>query len=163
MARPHNDVNITPTVLDRLLDDRPMVTREPNPDRFQTLSQLRRSVTRDLEALLNSRQEALEELPSEFEEVNRSLLTYGLPDFTALGPRSANDRNRVRRSIEQTIALFEPRLERVRVTLLPARDHDQSIRFHIDALLRVEPAPEPITFDAVLQLNTQQYTVRRRE
>jgi type VI secretion system protein ImpF len=163
MARPDSDVNITPTVLDRLLDDRPMVTREPVPDRFQTLSQLRRSVTRDLDALLNSRQEALDELPSDFEEVGRSLLIYGLPDFTALGPRSANDRNRVRRALETAIATFEPRLERVRVTLQPGREHEQTLRFHIDAMLRVEPAPEPITFDAVLQLNTQQYTVHRRE
>jgi type VI secretion system protein ImpF len=69
----------------------------------------------------------------------------------------------VRRALEQALAVFEPRLERVRVTLQPERDHDQTIRFHIEAMLRVEPAPEPITFDAVLQLNTQQYTVRRRE
>jgi type VI secretion system protein ImpF len=34
------------------------------------------------------------------------------------------------------------------------------LRFRIDALLRVDPAPEPVTFDAVLQLNTQQYLVK---
>lgn len=163
MASAENDVNLVPSVLDRLLDDRPAVTREPPLDRSRSLSQMRKSVTRDLEAMLNTRQEALQELSPEFVEVNRSLLTYGLPDFTSLGPRSTYDRNRVRRALEYAIATFEPRLERVRVTVQPTREHDQSLRFHIEALLRVEPAPEPIMFDALLQISTQEYVVRRRE
>ena len=38
--------------------------------------------------------------------------------------------------------------------------NDRALRFRIEALLRVEPAPEPVTFDAVLQLNTQKYVVQ---
>ena len=99
-----------PSILDRLLDDEPEVSREPLPNRFQNLSQLKKAVARDLEALLNTRQEILEEVPSEFTEVSRSLLTYGLPDFTSFSLLSMNDRNRIRRALEQAIATFEPRL-----------------------------------------------------
>jgi type VI secretion system protein ImpF len=163
MARIDRDVNIVPSILDRLLDDEPQVTKEPASSRIKDLRALERSVARDLEALLNSRQETLRELPSEFREVNRSLVTYGLPDFTSYSLLTQDDRNRIRRAVEDAINIFEPRLLRVRVTLEAPREHDRGLRFRIDALLRVDPSPEPVTFDAVLQLNTQQYVIQREQ
>ena len=160
MPRVDNELSILPSVLDRLLDDEPGTLREPIPNRFQNLRELKKAVTRDLEDLLNTRQEMLEELPSEFAEVSRSLVSYGLPDFTSFSLLSKHDRNRIRRAVEQAIAHFEPRLARVNVTLEPPRDNDRAVRFHIEALLRLEPAPELVTFDAVLQLTTQKYVVQ---
>jgi type VI secretion system protein ImpF len=160
MPRVDNELSILPSVLDRLLDDEPGTLREPIPNRFQNLRELKKAVTRDLEDLLNTRQEILEELPSEFAEVSRSLISYGLPDFTSFSLLSKHDRNRIRRAVEQAIANFEPRLARVNVTLEPPREHDRAVRFHIEALLRLEPAPELVTFDAVLQLTTQKYVVQ---
>jgi type VI secretion system protein ImpF len=161
MAKLDSKVDIVPSVLDRLLDDEPNVSKEPLTSRVQDLRALERAVARDVEALLNSRQETLEELPAEFVEVNRSLVTYGLPDLTSLSLLNKDDRSRIRRAVEQAVILFEPRLLRVRVALEAPRDHDRGLRFRIDALLRVDPAPEPVTFDAVLQLNTQQYVIQR--
>lgn len=161
MARADIKVNLIPSVLDRLLDEQPQVSKEPATSRIQDLRSLERAVGRDLEALLNSRQETLRELPSEFVELNRSLLTYGLPDLTSLSLLSQDDRNRIRRSVEQAISAFEPRLQGVRVALEAPRDHDRGLHFRIDALLRVDPAPEPVTFDAVLHLNTQQLEIQR--
>jgi type VI secretion system protein ImpF len=155
--------SIVPSILDRLMDDEPEVSREPLPNRFQNLSQLKKAVARDLEALLNTRQEILEEVSPEFIEVSRSLVTYGLPDFSSSSVLNTNDRNRIRRALEQAVATFEPRFERVRVNLESPRDQDRTLRFRIEALLRVEPASEPVTFDAVLRLNTQQYVVQGQD
>jgi type VI secretion system protein ImpF len=155
--------SIVPSILDRLMDDEPEVSREPLPNRFQNLSQLKKAVARDLEALLNTRQEILEEISPEFIEVSRSLVTYGLPDFSSSSVLNTNDRNRIRRALEQAVATFEPRFERVRVNLESPRDQDRTLRFRIEALLRVEPASEPVTFDAVLRLNTQQYVVQGQD
>jgi type VI secretion system protein ImpF len=163
MQRVDQGASLLPSILDRLLDDAPDVSHEPVPDRFQNLRQLKRAVTRDLEALLNTRQELWDELPSEYSELRHSLLVYGLPDFTAFTLLNPHDRNRIRRAVEQAIALFEPRLTRVRVTLEAPRQHEPILRFHIEALLRVEPAPEPVTFDAMLQLHTQEYVVRGQD
>ena len=102
-------------------------------------------------------------LPSEFKEVSRSLLTYGLPDFTSFSLLTQEDRLRIRRSVEDAINRFEPRLLRVRVALEAPREHDRGLRFRIDAFLRVDPSPEPVTFDAVLQMNTQQYVIQREQ
>ena len=159
MARIDSDVNIVPSILDRLLDDEPEISTEPASTRTKNLRSLEKSVARDLEALLNSRQETLQELPSEFKEVSRSLLTYGLPDFTSFSLLTQEDRLRIRRSVEDAINRFEPRLLRVRVALEAPREHDRGLRFRIDAFLRVDPSPEPVTFDAVLQMNTQQYVI----
>ena len=161
MARADFNVNIVPSVLDRLLDNEPQVSKEPASSRTQDLRALQAAVGRDLEALLNSRREALEELPNDFVELNRSLLIYGLPDLTSLSLLNQADRNRVRRSVEEAIAVFEPRLTRVRVALEAPREHDRGLRFRVDALLRVDPTPEPVSFDAVLQLTTQQYVIQQ--
>jgi type VI secretion system protein ImpF len=160
MARVDHKTSIIPSVLDRLLDDAPGVSQEPASARAHSIRELEKVVARDLEALLNTRQETLEALPPEFAEVNRSLIAYGLPDFSAFSLDSDSDRNQVRRAVEHAIVTSEPRLDRVRVTLDLTRNHDRGLRFRIDALLRVEPAPEPVRFDAVLQLHTQQYVVK---
>src|SRR5262249_60115356 len=119
MQKMDREANILPSILDRLLDDAPDVKEEPIHNRFQNLRQLKKAVTRDLEALLNTRRELQDEPPPEFAEVRRSLMTYGLPDFTAFSLLNPHDRNRIRRAVEQVIAMFEPRLQRVRVTLQP--------------------------------------------
>jgi type VI secretion system protein ImpF len=150
-----DDVRSVPSILDRLMDD---AENDRMLEHFG-LRALKWAVARDLEVLLNTRQELLVELPADFVDLRHSLLTYGLPDFTALNLASQNDRNRVRRSLEQAVAMFEPRLERVRVSVEAPRPFDRGLRFRIDAVLRVEPAPEPVTFDAVLQLATQECRV----
>jgi type VI secretion system protein ImpF len=159
MART-DELVVVPSLLDRLLDDEPNVTQEPASQRVQNISQLKRSVARDLEELLNTRREALHDLSVDFTEVNRSLVMYGLPDFTSLNLLGVTDRNRIRRTLEQAIAEFEPRLRHVRVVLEEPRQNDRAMRFRVEALLHVEPASEPVRFDAVLRLNTQEYVVQ---
>ena len=58
------------------------------------------------------------------------------------------------------MTMFEPRLRSVRVTLEPVSKFDQALKFRVDALLRLDAAPEPVIFDAVLQMATCEYSVR---
>jgi type VI secretion system protein ImpF len=117
---------------------------------LQALRVLKASLGRDLSALLNTKR-VEEPLPEQFIESNRSLLTFGLPDFNSYSLRSERDQSRLRRAIEAAIRRFEPRLENVTVSLEPPQENTHSLRFRIDAFLRVEPAPEPISFETVLQ------------
>jgi len=154
---------IVPSLLDRLLDDEPGATRESPPHRMDDVRALKRSVARDLEMLLNTRQEALSELPESLEEVRRSLVVYGLPDFTDASLMSPRDRMRIRRALEDAIAVFEPRLERVRITVEDPASHERAMRFRVEGWLRVEPTPAPVAFDTVLQLTTREYVVQGRD
>ncbi|HEY6331913.1 MAG TPA: type VI secretion system baseplate subunit TssE [Blastocatellia bacterium] len=159
MSRTDNHVHVTPSVLDRLIDYEPGLSREAPASWHKSLRELKQSVKRDLEWLLNTRQEITQVAP-EMKELQNSLATYGLKEFSTANVKSPRDQNRLRQAIETAVTTFEPRLEHVRVTLLPPRDMERVLCFRIDARLKVEPAPEPITFDTVLQLATSQYQVR---
>src|SRR6266542_5705646 len=87
MARTDNEVRVTTSVLDRLLDYEPEITREPIASHSKSLRQLKQSVKRDLEWLLNTRQVA-GGLPPGLKEINRSVAAYGLPDFTVISIRN---------------------------------------------------------------------------
>lgn len=133
--------------------------RKPAPSSL-SLRELRASVARDIETLLNTRRELLFDVPQEMEEVRKSILLFGLPDFTSYSLLNPQDRKTLRRAVEESLVTFEPRLKSVRVTLETREKYDTTLRFRIDALLRTDPAPEPITLDASLSVVTNQYTVR---
>ena len=124
------------------------------------LRDIRDAVAADLENLLNTRSEAARVIPDTFKECRASSLTYGILDFSSYSILSPHDRDRVRRSLEQTISLHESRLTRVKVTLEPQRDADRALRFRVDALLDLGDDNEKVQFDAVLQVATQVCTVR---
>jgi len=162
MARVDGKAEINPSLLDRLIDDKPELSSEPVGKHLVGVADLKRSVARDLENLFNSRQEAIQDIPPEFAELNKSLLVYGLPDVTSLNLLSSEDRSYLQRALEMAIAKFEPRLERVRVTADTPGPASRALRFRIEALLRVEPAAEWVSFDTVLEPTTHQYEVDGR-
>ena len=158
MSRFDNEVRIVPSVLDRLIDERPEETREAPASRQTSLRLLKQSVRRDLEWLLNTRREP--DAPSEeASQLARSLATFGLPDFTSWNVRGGADQETLRKSVEDAVARFEPRLEGVVVTLETVSEVDRTLRFRIEARLRVEPVPEPVTFDSVMLLGSQEFVL----
>jgi type VI secretion system protein ImpF len=159
MPRTDNEIRVTLSVLDRLLDYEPKEPRELVASRSKSLRQLKESVKRDLEWLLNTRY-VPDEIPSDLKEVNNSLAVYGLPDFSTASIKSPADRNRLRAALEAAINTFEPRLGDVTVTIEPIRANERVLHFRIDARLMVDPAPEPITFDTVLQIGSGEYIVQ---
>ena len=130
------------------------------PNLSYSLRQLKNDVARDLVALLNSRRELQDGVPGEFKELKGSLLEYGVPDFTAYSLVSAADRKRISREVEQAISQFESRLKAVHVVLEPQEKFDQVLRFRIEAFLRMDPAVEPVAFDAALHMTTCEYSVQ---
>ncbi len=125
-----------------------------------SLHEIRDSVSRDLENLLNTRSEGARLIPATYAECRNSSLTYGILDFSSYSVLSPQDRDRIRRSLEQTISLHETRLSRVRVMLEPQRDMDRALRFRVEALLDLGEDNEKVQFDAVLQVAAQVCTVR---
>lgn len=159
MARFDSEIRITSSVLDRLIDHAPDATQEAPASRQKSLRDLKAAVKRDLEWLLNSRQ-VVGGVPEDLKETSHSLAAYGLPDFTGVSLKNSAEQAYVRRTIERAISVFEPRLEDVMVILIPGNNGEQVMRFRIDARLKVEPAPEPVTFDTLLQLDNGQYVVK---
>jgi len=151
MSRVSSTQPLRPSVLDRLIDQEPDVTTEPEWRQTQNLSEFRSCVLRDVENLLNARPTRTH-LPEAFCETAQSVLTYGLPDIAAVEIGSRDQREQLRRAVEVIISRFEPRLRDVRVALHPRESpFDRTLRLTIQALLWVEPDPQLITFDTLVQ------------
>jgi type VI secretion system protein ImpF len=159
MAQSASEVRVSLSVLDRLLDDEPQNSQEALLSRSRSMQLLRQAVRRDLEWLLNTRQR-VGGVPAELALTSHSLAAYGLPDFTNLNTKSPQDRFFLRNALEETVINFEPRLENVVVRLLPEQDTEHALHFRIDAWLKVDPVPEPVTFDTTLRLSSGEYLVK---
>jgi len=154
MARGQGDITVTLSVLDRLIDREPMAQGEAPLSRGQSIRIMKNAVRRDLEWLLNSRSIAFQ--PDEaLKEVNLSLYVYGLPDFSSYAAATAADQAKLLREILGTIKLFEPRLADVR--LIPVEMPGTGLKefkLRIEAMLRMDPSPEPVSFDTVIELKS---------
>jgi type VI secretion system protein ImpF len=150
--------NAQASILDRLIDLDPDASRESVPFRLQGIRQVKASVVRDLENLLNTKR-LVEEPPGAFRNLRDSLWAYGLRDFSADNPKAPAVRQQLRREIERTISRFEPRLRSVSVQLDTESEKERTLRFRIAAMLIVEPLAEPVTFDTVLDVNRAQFKV----
>jgi type VI secretion system protein ImpF len=158
MSRFDNEVRVQPSVLDRLIDYEPEISREAVASRSKNLRLLKQSVRRDLEWLLNTRKTP--DISPDLTLVNASAVGFGIPDFTNLSARNPADHTRLRRSIEQSIEAFEPRLEGVVVTIDQVSSMNRTIHFRIDARLKVDPAPEPVVFDTTFHVGSGEVRVK---
>jgi len=147
-----------PSLFDKLFDND---AHSPYALRRLSVEEIKETVARDMKSLLNTRMAFTEEMLKRYPQCQRSVLTYGLSDFSGLSLASHYDREFICRSLEQAIARHEPRLTHVRVVLQVDRRATSVLYFAITALLDVGPAHEPVTFDATLQPSTLQYSVNK--
>ena len=158
MAGKPIDRSIRPSLLDRLIDEEPGNRNEAPDRRAQSLKELKDSVRRDLEWLLNSRRSPAEPALSA-KELWRSVYCYGLPDTTGLAMTSAEDRTRMARMVASAVAAFEPRLTNVTVSMDPPTASSRVLHFQIEGLLKMEPSPARVFFDTKLELSSGEYEV----
>jgi type VI secretion system protein ImpF len=159
MARYEPEPNVTLSILDRLIDQHPDTPADPAMSRGQSLRHLKVSLKRDLEWLLNTRRTP-EPVEDPSRELHRSLHNYGLPDFSGLSVNSPKDRQKLIWLMESAVAQFEPRIQGVTVTMDAPSPNSRMVRFQIHGLLRIDPAPERVTFDTLLELTSGEYEVR---
>jgi type VI secretion system protein ImpF len=159
MARIDKKKKLRPSILDRLIDNDPDNNVERDPDQHQKLKELRNSVRRDLENLLNTRFRMLEP-GDEFSEIKKSLLNYGLPDLATVNISDKMKRKEFINHMESILIEFEPRFKSVKVNYMEnAESLDRTLRFRIDATLYADPSPEVVVFDSVLEPVTRTVNV----
>ena len=157
-----NEIQLLPSLLDRLLDDHPEESREPAWRDVQVIRVLKASLCRDLQNLLNAHR-LLATIPEVYSELKTSLLNYGLPDLQSMEVREDHDLGLLCRLIEESIQAFEPRLQGVRVRpVIDAEGKkpiDRRVRFEIEAVLVVEPLREPVLFSSSLDVASGEFAV----
>ncbi len=160
MVRIDKNKKLRPSILDRLLDDEPHNQTEQDPGQHQLIKQLRNSVRRDLECLLNTRYHVTAP-PDEFSEVEKSLINYGLPDLATINIADAKKRDEFTTNLQKTLAEYEPRFKSVKVSYIDNKDDtDRTLRFRIDAVIYADPLPQVVVFDSILESVTRTVTVK---
>ena len=154
-----NEIRINQSVLDRLIDFEPDVSRESPKSYTRTLGELKRSLRRDLDWLLNTRRSVVE-IDEGLVETQQSLAVYGLPDFVGASLTSGQEQRAFVQEVEKALKIFAPQLIDLKISYSPPNEVDRSISFRIEARIDVEPSPEPVVFDTVLQLGSGEFGVK---
>lgn len=148
------------SVLDRL------IVRDDDPPEMKpgaVLRDIRESVRRDLEALLNTRPRC-ETWPAHLIELENSLANYGLPDFTGSDISAPMNQGRFSRILQRVIETYEPRLTNVTVQIVsPAEPLNRTLSFRIEATLQVEPLEEPIVLNSIIEPISATFAVTRAD
>jgi type VI secretion system protein ImpF len=136
--------------------ERVIANRRANNRGAITEPVLRREVTRDLEALMNTiALESTEDL-GEHDEVRRSILNFGLPDVAhrSIDESAVQD---IPTEIEAALIRYEPRL--VAQSIVVGRDESVDtkqlkVRFTVRADLTCDPVNVPVEFVADVEFDT---------
>jgi len=150
--------NAQASLLDRLIDTDPSESQESVQHRLLNAGQVKASVARDLENLMNSRR-MITAIPEGMRHLADSVVTYGLKDFTARNTASMDAIQAIRKDVERATALFEPRLKNVKVTVDAGNHKEHNLNFRISAILVVDPIREPVTFDTHFDAIQRKYVV----
>ena len=122
------------TLLERLADPDPEGRRTIREDTHRIVG----SVMRNLQKLLNTRQGQALIQPE-----------YGLPDITDCIEGAPEAIDRVRRAIKNSIEMFEPRLQRVKIIHLPI-GNDLNLHFGISGQIVTEKDSVPVHFNTTV-------------
>ncbi|MFV1982583.1 MAG: type VI secretion system baseplate subunit TssE [Thiohalomonadales bacterium] len=148
------------SILDRLLDDEPQLKQDHDRNKYHRLKNIRDSVRRDLENMLNTRYRIIAPA-DEFKQLDHSLLNYGLPDLATINMLDQEKKQQFINELESILKEYEPRFKSLKISFLENSDKlDRTVRFRIDATLFADPYPEVIIFDSVLEPVTRSINVK---
>ena len=158
MRRPE-DTPIRASLLDRL--------RDQSPDRHQRsgrqqLRELVASVQTQLESLLNTRW-CCRVIDENYDELGRSLLNYGIPDFANLTVATPEGQQVFREALVEAIRAHEPRFINVAVEIVEVEEATRRLHFRIQGDLHAHPEPAHVAFDSLLDTTEQSVQVRTSE
>ena len=151
---------VQPSLLDRLTDERPAQPGDVRLTREESVKLYRQAVQRDISWLFNTRRSILP-VPEQYVQLMQSVHEFGVPDTTGLGMGTPDGLHLMEAMLQEALERFEPRLVNPRVRL---KNADQvaapQVHFTVEAVLRMDPSPEAVMFDAVLEVARNEYEVR---
>ena len=112
-----------------------------------------KDVLTDVSNLLNSR--IIRADITKFDQLNDSLLTYGLPNLSTYEKSSSQTVQYLQESIETTLMQHEPRLQGI--TIKAQLSAKNQIHFAIKATLMDDPEPIEINFGSIYNTASQTF------
>lgn len=134
--------------------------RRPLPE-----TELKRLLTMDLEALLNTvnLESAAPDIIGDLEYVKKSILNYGLRDMANKTVEETERINGIRDDLLDALRAFEPRLlsDTMEVSRDEENEDDLTIRFIVHSDMRASPEPAPIEFVTEVELDSGDIKINR--
>jgi len=156
---------LQPSLLDRLTDEEPHRDKESREQRVLSPRQLRSSVIRDLQWLLNAVDLASVQDLSPYPQVVDSVLNYGLPDLAGKNV-SGLEVSALEESLKLIIRRFEPRILPDSLEVRAVVDADSmshnAVRFDIEGELWGQPLPQQLYLKTEVDLESGAFEVSER-
>ena len=130
-------------LFDRLVDLEGPEREEWRPLRVLQRNEVRESVCRELEKLFNTRCPVSR---IRLRERERTVIDYGLPDFSSQSASSGEDQTRLADEIREAISVYEPRLCEVSVSIEVDTRKENRLLVKIAAVLVTESVREAVSF-----------------
>jgi len=115
-------------------------------------------VKRDLEWLFNTRR-TFDDRIELYPNLATSVYAYGLPDISSMNVGSTKDQATLLRIMERSVAVFDHRLKDVQIEFESSLG-TRSLQFKINGLLVMDPAPEEILIDTLLDSDNDKFEVK---
>ena len=129
----------------------------------QSVEQVKDSVARDIEMLLNAHQSYTADELARYPNALRSLLTLGLIDISSMSLANDNDRRRITDAIRDGLMAHDKRLSNIEVGVRQIGGSASKLTFTIRAHLILKSNTERVIFDAVLQPGSKRYDVSKAD
>lgn len=149
----------TSSIWDRMIAPPPAASAQSDTTHL-TLDQLKHSIARDLEALLNTRIAIPDGMLAGHPYCVNSIINFGLADFAQRCLTDSVDRKEICDRLQATIARHEPRLSNVRTQLVTEAGAINRLSFVISGQLRDIAAGDRMWFDLMLEPSSLHYSIR---
>ncbi len=154
-----------PFLLDRLTDDQSDQTRDSREKFFFSPRQLKDSLLRDLNWLLNTHAPVAADGLGDFPQLLNSVLNFGVPDVTGT-TISGLPATSFEKSLLKALQTFEPRLEKrslsVRIVKEEESSNPNSIALEIRGEVIASHLPDPLYIKSQFNLETGQHALKDR-
>jgi type VI secretion system protein ImpF len=136
-------------LFERLADERHPDPHDPvpPPDRLLDREALRRSIGVELDRLFNTRAPVDAET---LDQRRRSTVDYGIPDLSLYSPQDPQSVALLARHLTGVVEIYEPRLDRSKVTVVPDPDRAGKLIAEISGLLPLGDEVESVSFRMLL-------------
>jgi type VI secretion system protein ImpF len=136
-------------LFERLVDERHPDPHDPvpPPERLLDREALRNSIGIELDRLFNTRAPVDAET---LDQRRRSTIDYGIPDLSLYAAQDPDAVARLARHLTSAVEIYEPRLARPKVTVVPDPERAGKLIAEIAGGLALEDAVEAVSFRLVL-------------
>lgn len=159
MYNTDKQAKIKAPLLTLLLDNEPHNLAEKSITKSISTTALYEDIRINLQRILNTRILGVM-WPSRFDQLNQSILNYGIDDFTHSYFGNKQSQQDLCAKLSDVIATYEPRLREVMVYALESdMAMDRLLNIRIEAEINLVPAPIPAIFESCLDITNQSFTV----